>query len=131
MPEFNGFSHIAITVSDLERSKSWYMDVLGLQPVMDGVDEESGIAYSVGFMSGGFALGLRQHPGEGGTFTPDHLGLDHASFGVASRADLDAWESHLTEKGVTQSGIVEAPYGHVLSFKDPDNIALEAFFLSM
>ncbi len=129
MPEFTGFSHSGLTISDVERSKAWYSEVLGWQMLMEGTDEH-GIKFAFGFLPGAVGLGLRQHPGGGGEpFSPQSIGLDHASFAVASRADLDEWASHLAENATPYSEIVEAPYGHVLSFKDPDGIALEAFVM--
>jgi catechol 2,3-dioxygenase-like lactoylglutathione lyase family enzyme len=128
MPEFTGFSHLGLTISDIERSKAWYGEVLGWQLLMEGTDDETGIHFAFGFLPGGVGLGLRQHPtGSGDAFSPDRTGLDHASFSVSSREDLEGWESHLAEKEATYSEIVDAPYGAVLSFKDPDGIALEAF----
>jgi catechol-2,3-dioxygenase len=53
--------------------------------------------------------------------------LDHVAFACANRAELEQWESKLNELGVTNGGIVDAPYGSGLSFRDPDNIALEFF----
>lgn len=130
MPEFSGFSHLALTVSDLERSKQWYGEVLGWQPMMEATDENE-IRFAFGLLPGGIGLGLRQHPaGSGGAFAPERTGLDHASFAVSSREDLVTWENHLAEKGAMYSPIVDAPYGAVLSFKDPDGIALEAFALA-
>jgi catechol 2,3-dioxygenase-like lactoylglutathione lyase family enzyme len=127
MPEFTGFSHIGLTISDVERSKAWYSDVLGWQMLMEGTDEH-GIHFAFGLLPGSVGLGLRQHPeGSGEAFSPERTGLDHASFAVASREALDEWASHLAERGAAYSEIVEAPYGQVLSFKDPDGIALEAF----
>ncbi|MGO9560132.1 MAG: VOC family protein [Acidimicrobiales bacterium] len=129
MPEFTGVSHIGLTISDVERSKAWYSDVLGWQMLQEGTDEH-GIHFAFGFLPGSVGLGLRQHPeGSGDAFAPERIGLDHASFAVASREELDGWASHLAEKGAVYSEIVEAPYGHVLSFKDPDGIALEAFVM--
>ncbi len=40
---------------------------------------------------------------------------------------LSGWEQRLAASGATYSQTVDAPYGHVLSFKDPDGIALEFF----
>lgn len=130
MPDFSGFSHLGLTVSDIEKSKQWYADVLGWQVMMEDTDAETGIHFAFGFL-GPVGLGLRAHPSgdAGDSFAPSRLGLDHASFSVASREVLEEWVSHLEEKGATFSPIVEAPYGAVLSFKDPDGIALEAFVM--
>lgn len=52
-------------------------------------------------------------------------GLDHVSFGCADREELKTWQARLEELGIPNGGIVDAPYGSGLSFRDPDNIALE------
>jgi glyoxylase I family protein len=61
------------------------------------------------------------------TFAETRTGLDHVGFSVPSRADLEAWQAHLQALGVTQSPIADTPYGHILVFRDPDNIQLELF----
>lgn len=128
MATFSGFSHIALTVTDLQRSKTWYADVLGWQPLMEGTDD-NGISFGFGVLAGGqVGVGLRQHSAaDDGPFSAHRTGLDHISFAVESRADLDEWQREFDSKGVTFSSIVDAPYGAVLSFKDPDGVALEAF----
>jgi hypothetical protein len=37
------------------------------------------------------------------------------------------WASRLNQNGIANGGIVAAPYGFGLSFRDPDGIALELF----
>lgn len=129
MTEFSGISHVALTVKELERSKQWYADVLGWQMLMEDTDENQ-IRVAFGLLPGGVGLGLRQHPrGSGDPFSPERTGLDHVSFAVSSRDELASFEGRLAEKGADHSPIVDAPYGSVLSFKDPDGIALEAFAL--
>lgn len=54
-------------------------------------------------------------------------GLDHVGLAVASRAELEGWQRHLAELGVSHSPIADRPYGSVLVFRDPDNIQLELF----
>lgn len=54
-------------------------------------------------------------------------GLDHAALASASPEELSGGEQRLAASGGTHSATVSAPYGHVLSFKDPDGIALEFF----
>ena len=53
------------------------------------------------------------------------MGLDHLAFDCSSRGELEAWELRLGELGIANGGIVDADYGSALSFRDPDNIALE------
>jgi catechol-2,3-dioxygenase len=60
-------------------------------------------------------------------FEPCRPGLDHVAFGVADRDELVRWVDRLRVYGVEHGGIVDAPYGSGLSFRDPDNIALEIF----
>ena len=127
MSNLQGVSHVAFTVTDLERSKAWYTEVLGWQMLYDG--EEEGIRFSLGMLPNvGIFVGLRQHPaGSGDRFDPARTGLDHVAFGVESREDLEVWQERFEKTGVTYTPIVDVPYGHVLNFKDPDNIALELF----
>lgn len=53
--------------------------------------------------------------------------LDHVAFSCADRAQLETWEGQLNDLGIKHGGIVDAPYGSGLSFRDPDNIPLEFF----
>ena len=74
-------------------------------------------------------VGLHQfHDGTDTTpFDERRLGLDHLAFACADRGELDQWQARLEELGVAHGGIVDAAYGSGLSFRDPDNIALEFF----
>ena len=60
-------------------------------------------------------------------FDPDRVGLDHLSFSVASREDLEQAVRLFDEQGVTHGGITRLDsFGiDVLPFEDPDGIQLE------
>ncbi len=73
-------------------------------------------------------LGLVEHRAVGNDFDPQNLGLDHLAFNVASREELEYWGRRLDERGVTNSGPIETPFGGMLNFKDPDGIALALFW---
>jgi catechol-2,3-dioxygenase len=126
MPEFPAITHVALTVTDLERSGPWYKALFGSEPV---VDEDTGAFHHVVWLLGGTLVGLHQFPDPHSTdpFDERRPGLDHLAFACANRGELESWESHLNELGVANGGIVDAPYGSGLSFRDPDNIALEFF----
>ncbi len=57
----------------------------------------------------------------------DRVGLDHLSFSVASRDDLDQAARLFDEHDVTHGEIASLPaFGiDVLSFEDPDGVQLE------
>ena len=130
MPEFPAIHHVALTVRDLERSVPWYTELFGAEPV---VDEDTGPFHHVAWVLGGQTIvGLHQFPGPAPVepFDEHRVGLDHLAFVCASRQELESWEARLNDLGVTNGGVLDSVYGAGLSFRDPDNIALEFFVLS-
>lgn len=126
MADFPPITHVAVTVEDIERSREWYGALIGAEPVLD---ENTGPFHHVVWMLNGTLLGIHQHAGKTvrGPASEFDAGLDHIAFGCASRAELEAWEKRLDDLGVKHGGIIDAPYGSGLSFRDPDNIPLEFF----
>jgi glyoxylase I family protein len=125
MPEFPTITHVALTVSDLGRSVPWYEQLFGAKPVLD---EDTGPFRHVVWAVGSTLVGLHQFPdGKAGEFDERRVGLDHVAFACANRGELERWEARLDELGLKHGGIVDAHYGSGLSFRDPDNIALEFF----
>jgi glyoxylase I family protein len=119
-------SHVAVTVTDLSVSEAWYTRVLGVKPVLD---EDTGPFRHIIYQLGNTMLGLHGFPdlNSKDPFDERTPGLDHISFGCASRAELVEWAGRLDELGVPHGEIVDAGYGSGLAFRDPDNIALELF----
>ena len=78
---------------------------------------------------GGTLLGLHQFPDLATTdaFNERRPGLDHVAFGCADRGELETWAARLDELGISHGAIKDAGYGSGVSFRDPDNIALEFF----
>jgi catechol 2,3-dioxygenase-like lactoylglutathione lyase family enzyme len=128
MNEFPGFTHVAVTVSDLARSTAWYADLFGSAPVLDEDVEAGAFHHTVFAIGGGNLFGLHKHVETGAApFDERSAGLDHVAFSCGERAELEKWASRLDELGVIHGEIVDAPYGSGLSFRDPDGIALEFF----
>ena len=127
-PEFPSLTHVALTVRDLSVSVPWYETLLDAKPVLDE-DTDPDFHHTVYLIGNGNLLGLHQHetPAPEGDFSEYRVGLDHVSFGVANRAELEKWAQRLDELGVAHGGIKDATYGSGVSFRDPDGIALEFF----
>jgi catechol-2,3-dioxygenase len=125
---FPALSHVALTVRDLDISGPWYSALIGTDPVLDE-HTDTGFRHLVWQFDNGTLFGIHQHDRALGSedFTEFRTGLDHVSFGCASRSELEGWVSRLDDLGVGHGGIVDAPYGSGLSFRDPDGIALEFF----
>jgi glyoxylase I family protein len=125
MSDFPAITHVALTVTDLDRSVPWYQRLFGSDPVLD---EDTGPFRHVVFLLGSTLVGLHQFPDPaGGTFDERAPGLDHLAFGVRDRSELEGWATRLEELGIAHGGIVDAHYGSGLSFRDPDGLALELF----
>ena len=119
-------THVAVTVSDIGVSEPWYTRLFGVEPVLD---EDTGPFRHVVYSVGDTLFGLHTFPElhDTGPFDERRPGLDHVAFGCGSRDELVRWAGRLDELGIVHGGIVDAHYGCGLSFRDPDNIAMELF----
>jgi glyoxylase I family protein len=128
MAAFPPITHVAVTVTDLERSTRWYGELLAAEPVLDEDEQAGGFHHTVFALGGGQLLGLHTHPqAAGDTFDEHRTGLDHVAFACRDRDELQAWTARLDELGIVHGGIKDAHYGSGVSFRDPDGIALEFF----
>ncbi len=131
----SGFAHVRLTVTDIARSKAFYDQVFGWPVALDASSrvDEPGVRESAEVFYGGTVyqtpqgtlFGLR--PVGDTRFDPDRTGLDHVSFAVATRADLERAAEALTGAGIEHGEVTDlADAGiAVLSFQDPDDINIE------
>jgi glyoxylase I family protein len=132
-PPLASLHHVGITVTDLDRSVTWYGEMLGM---VQWMEETYPGGRTAGLMRPGthVHVGLDAHDrNDGEDFAPHRTGLDHLCFGVASRAELDDWRAHLTARGVACSEIRDytepIPFA-LFTFADPDGVALELMYLA-
>jgi glyoxylase I family protein len=133
--ELGAIHHIRLTVTDIERSRKFYTELLGFEVAVEAPashDPKSDPSYpvlwgGVVMAKGSYLLGLRPVAAKGDRFDEDRVGLDHLSFSVESRAAMNAAIKLLDERGITRGEVRElTSFGIcVLPFRDPDNIQLE------
>lgn len=127
-PGVSGAHHVALTVTDLERSLAWWQRVFDLE-VLFREDGGARRAVVLRFSGTGFLLGLVQHGEPGGDgFSPRRTGLDHFALATATRAELASWAEHLDTLAVPHSGVIDIPAGAILNLADPDGIAVALFW---
>ncbi len=118
--------HVRLTVTDADRARDFYTTVLGFRVVME---LPSGYFLSNGAVGIGIGPGPRPDRAQGGDrFDENRVGLDHLSFSVGSRDELDRAVRILDEHGVPHGEVqdVGPAFGiYILAFRDPDNIQLE------
>ncbi len=125
MPSITGGHHIALTVTDADRSAEWYSGLLGMSELMAGDEETVKYRVLADPDSGWMLAVLEYHGRECDGFDEFRTGLDHFAFGVESRSALEEWEHELSARGIEYTPIAETPIGSVVVFRDPDNIQLE------
>ena len=123
--EISGFSHVAIRVTDLQRARRFYVDLLGLPVAL----EREGVVL---VKTGSGLLGIRgdaagAKPGD--RFDPHRVGLDHVSFAVDTVESLERMKRDLDAAGIPNDGIHDEPALNAkgLVFYDPDGIAIELY----
>jgi glyoxylase I family protein len=130
MATIEGVHHVVFTVRDADRSAQWYTDLLGMKVVSRG-DDDTVRGRLLVHPDSGLVVGLRQDLGHAdGAFDEFRTGLDHISFRVPSRQDLEDWQERLSDAGVHFTPIVDTPTGSVIVFRDPDNIQLEFWLVA-
>ncbi len=90
--------HLRLTVADVGRSRAFYEEVLGFQHVM-------GLPAGVFLSNGALGLGIGPSPDPARApaadrFDEARVGLDHLSFQVAGRDELERAARLLDERGM-------------------------------
>jgi glyoxylase I family protein len=116
-----GISHVALTVTDIERARTFWTEVMGFEAAA----ELPGLLILVDTHARTTIACLTHEAGDPGPFDECHVGLDHLALQVDGIEELRAWEARLDEAGVSFSPIVESPWGAHLNVRGPENLAIE------
>lgn len=122
-PTLTGMAHFSIAISDVEKSRDFYCDIVGCRHLFTTPPA------TMSFIdAGGMCLILCKHDAPINPTLDDHNGVHH-SFMVADNDAYQAAIANLQENGVEvffeedrQGGVVNGPRCY---FRDPDGTVLE------
>lgn len=126
-PKTTGAHHVSLTVTDLDRSRKFYRQVVGLTETLRAADRVALHDGTAGFILLPAPDGV---PPEVRRFDERRTGLDHLAFRVASPDAVHEAAAHLDACGVPHSGVKPGrlPDSQLVVFRDPDNIQLEFYY---
>ena len=123
MIRVQGIDHVALSVSDLERSLKFYTEVLGLK-ITERERQKPGVEY---FLDCGTSLvGLIQGDPKGDNHVLQDGGLGGNHFSFRARAlDFDRIVEDVRSRGITITYLKKRERSWSLYFLDPDGNKLE------
>jgi len=133
-----GFSHIGLSTLDLDKTRDFYVNVLGFKPVRSDIIPikevgqirhiffDTGRDQLIAFME---ARGVPGIPAEYDAGINRGLGVPsafyHFAFEAGTEAALEDKRRELIAKGVQVSEVVDHDWAKSIYFKDPNGIQLE------
>ena len=124
MLNLNRIHHVAIIVSDYEKSKDFYVNRLGFEIIRENVRPERGDV-KLDLRCGDAELEIFGIPGRPQRVTnPEANGLRHLAFWVE---DVEQAAAELNRRGIETEPIRLDPYANnrATFFRDPDGLPLE------
>jgi glyoxylase I family protein len=118
----NGINHINLTVTDLDRSRKFYGELLGFK--VENFPDHNVFRIIAGKDDIWFITHEQTETND--KFSEFRVGLDHLSFTAPDREALDILAEKLKKAGVETKGVEQFVTGnYYIAFRDPDNIQLE------
>lgn len=126
-PKTTGIHHISLRCRNMEITKKFYQNIIGLSLVLD-------TAELIAFVAGPAIIAFRKASPKNGkdtVFNPFNIGMDHLALGCESKAELERVAKGLTDAGVENTGVKldETLQKMYVAFKDPDRIQWEFYMV--
>ena len=122
-----GLDHLTLICSNLERTTSFYRDVLGLALVNESVNADDPATRHFWFSSGGdqpLRLSFTEYP----QMTPAAQGsggVHHIALSVGSADEVAAWRDYLQQRSIPTTEVFDRDQLCSIYLRDPDGQILE------
>lgn len=126
-PKTAGIHHIALRCMDMDVTKNFYQNTIGLTLALDTPE-------LIGFVAGSVFIAFKKAtPGHNGgsVFNPFIVGMDHIALSCETEEELHRVAKGLAEAGVENTGVKtdETLQKQYVAFKDPDRIQWEFYMV--
>ena len=124
-PKTPGLHHICLRSIDMDVTKNFYQNIIGLPLLMDTPQL---IIFSAGAVAVAFKKADPVNK-DHAVFSPFEIGLDHVALLCETEDELHRVADELTEAGVENTGVKldETLQKLYVAFKDPDRIQWEFY----
>jgi catechol 2,3-dioxygenase-like lactoylglutathione lyase family enzyme len=119
-PAVVGLHHVRLPVSDVMRSRDWYISVFGFEPRLSVEEEDRVVGIVVGHPSG-LTLGLHDAP----DLARALHGFCSIALSIGGVDDLTQWCTRLDTLGVNCSAPAEGHLGWYIEVPDPDGLIIQ------
>lgn len=125
MSGLSGFHHVKVPVSDVARSRDWYQRVLGLEVVIEFVEDDVLMGVALTDAAESLSIALRHDPARAAALS----GFDAMALGVPSRAEVKQWCTRLDDLDEAHGGVVTGHKGGsvLVGLHDPDGIEIRLY----
>ena len=117
--------HLVLRVKDLERSKKFFTEVLGLPQVGD--NGKGMLFFSTDVRENHHMLAIRQVPDGAPPLNPEQGGMEHVAYELGSFAELQEAYRIFKESNVKIHMMVYHGIAKSIYFEDPDGNVLEVY----
>jgi len=117
--------HLVLRVKNLERSKRFFTEVLGLPQVGD--NGKGMLFFSTDVRENHHMLAIRQVPDGAAPLNPEQGGMEHVAYELGSFAELQEAYRIFKENNVKIQMMVYHGIAKSIYFEDPDGNVLEVY----
>lgn len=126
LPDATTLGHVTLQVSDLERSLSYYCDVIGLERLSSEAHRAVLGTPSREHESAQVLIVLQELVGAAPVSRSGRLGLFHVAMVLPSRASLGQFLAHLSQRN-EHVGMADHSVSEALYLTDPDGLGIEVY----